>query len=132
MARIVPSALMLTPGRLPSDRERSSAQRSALDVPERRLTVDGHGCERSPVRSEGECPDLTTGLREGRADGGQVRRIPEPDALLVETEREQPSVGAEAPGVSVIAASGTRSCVKVKRRPSPRSPPTSQAIAVPS
>ena len=39
------------------------------------------------------------GVQLRRLDRGQDHRIPEADALLLETDRDQPSVGAEDPGV---------------------------------
>ena len=57
----------------------------------------------SPVRREGERLDLTAGIEEWRPDRRQLARVPERDALLLEADRDQPAVGAEPPGMAVVA-----------------------------
>ena len=133
MARIVPSALMLTPRTAPgatvngprrSDRL-STSQSVAWPSTVTAASVRPSGAKASALTS----PPVS---ERGGPTGVRSFASQSPMPSLVEAEREQPSVGAEAPGVPVITARDARSCVKVKRRPSPRSPPMSQAIAVPS
>ena len=59
----------------------------------------------------------------GAPPGSSVARVPEPDSLLLEADRDQPAVGAEPPRVAGPAnCRSPRSCVNVNGRPSRRSP----------
>ena len=57
------------------------------------------------VRPSGEKESALTSppvSRRGGADRGQVARVQERDALLLEPDRDQPAVGAEPPRVAVV------------------------------
>ena len=81
------------------------------------------------VRPSGEkasACDLAAGLHQRCADGGQIARIPQGDALLGEADRDQPAVGAEPARVTVVVGRhGSR------RRERERSPDAAGAGQVP-
>ena len=69
----------------------------------------------------------------GGPDGRDFAGVPERDAPLPETDRDQPAVELNSPGWPSNPVEENRpSFVKVKGRPRPRSPVRSQAIAEPS
>ena len=97
VVKMVPSALMLMsqpPGTWNGLRRNDPVRRP------RWLPLDRVAAASvSPSGEKASAPGHSTVSNLRRPDRGQDHRIPEADALLLETDRDQPSVGAEDPGV---------------------------------